>query len=55
MAIGFGFFFSCSGVDTQVELEKSRIQYSKPQASTKLIKGVKVDYELWVVKINWVI
>jgi hypothetical protein len=53
MAISFGFFFSCSGVNTQVELEKSRIQYSKPQASTKLIKGEKVDYELWVDKNKW--
>jgi hypothetical protein len=53
MVISFGFIFSCSGVNTQVELEKSRIQYSKPQASTKLIKGEKVDYELWVDKNKW--
>jgi hypothetical protein len=53
MAISFGFIFCCSGVNTQVELDKSGIQYSKPQASTKLIKGEKVDYELWVDKNTW--
>ena len=53
MAISFGFIFSCTGVNTQVEINKSGIQYSKPQASTKLIKGGKVDYELWVDKNKW--
>ncbi len=53
MAISFGFIFSCTGVNTQVEIEKSGIQYSRPQASTKLIKGEKVDYELWVDKNKW--
>lgn len=53
MTISFGFVFSCTGVNSQVELEKSGIQYSMPQASTKLIKGEKVDYELWVDKNKW--
>jgi hypothetical protein len=53
MAISFGFIFSCTGVNTRVEINKSGIQYSKPQASTKLIKGGKVDYELWVDKNKW--
>ena len=53
MAISFGFLFSCTGVNTQVEIDKSGIQYSKPQASTKFIKGEKVDYELWVDKTKW--
>ena len=53
MAISFGFIFSCTGVNTQVEIDKSDIQYSRPQASTKLIKGEKVDYELWVDKNKW--
>ncbi len=53
MAISFGFIFSCTGVNTRVEIDKSDIQYSRPQASTKLIKGEKVDYELWVDKNKW--
>ena len=53
VAISFGAIFSCTGGNTQVELEKSGIQYSKPQASTKLIKGEIVDYELWVDKNKW--
>jgi hypothetical protein len=53
MTISFGFVFSCTGVNSQVELDKSGIQYSMPQASTKLIKGEKVDYELWVDKNKW--
>lgn len=53
MTISFGFVFSCTGVNSQVELDKSNIQYSMPQASTKLIKGEKVDYELWVDKNKW--
>jgi len=53
VAISFGSIFSCTGGNTQVELEKSGIQYSKPQASTKLIKGEMVDYELWVDKNKW--
>jgi hypothetical protein len=53
MAISFGFIFSCTGVNTGVEIDKSVIQYFRPQASTKLIKGEKVDYELWVDKTKW--
>ena len=53
MMISFGFIFSCTGVNSQVELDKSGIQYSMPQASTKLIKGEKVNYELWVDKNKW--
>jgi len=53
MMISFGFVFGCTGVNNQVELDKSGIQYSMPQASTKLIKGEKVDYELWVDKNKW--
>jgi hypothetical protein len=53
MAISFGFIFSCTSVNTGVEIDKSVIQYFRPQASTKLIKGEKVDYELWVDKNKW--
>ena len=53
VVISFGFIFSCTGVNTQVEIDKSGIQYSKPRASTKLIRGEKVDYELWVDKNKW--
>ncbi len=53
MTISFGFVFSCTGVNTRIEIDKSDIQYSMPQASTKLIKGEKVDYELWVDKNKW--
>jgi len=53
MALSFGFNFSCAGVNTQGEIGKSGIQYSKPQDSTKLIKGEKVDYALWVDQNKW--
>ena len=53
MAISFGFIFGCTGANTQVEIDKSDIQYSKPQASTKLVKGEKVQYELWVDNSKW--
>ena len=53
MAISFGFIFCCTGANTQVDIGKSAIQYSKPKDSTKLIKGEKVDYELWVDKNKW--
>jgi hypothetical protein len=55
MALSFGFIFSCAGVNTQVEIGKSGIQYSKPQDSTKLIKGEKVDYALWVDQNKWAV
>ena len=53
MAISIGLIFSCSGVNTKAGLGKSSIQYSKPKASTKLIKGEAVNYELWVDKNKW--
>ena len=53
MAISVGFMISCSGVNTKDKFNKSSIQYFKPQASTKLIKGEKVNYELWVDKHKW--
>ena len=53
LAISCGFFFSCTGANTQLEINKSDIQYSKPKASTKLVKGEKVDYALWVDKNKW--
>ncbi|MCG2779019.1 MAG: SHOCT domain-containing protein [Desulfobacterales bacterium] len=40
-------------MNSQIELEKSGIQYSKPQTSTQLIKGEKVEYELWFNKNKW--
>jgi len=52
-AISIGFIFSCTGIKSQVEIDKSDIQYSKPQASTKLVKGEKVGYELWVDNTKW--
>ena len=53
MALSFGFIFCCTGANTQVDIGKSAIQYSKPKDSTKLIKGEKVDYALWVDKTKW--
>jgi len=55
IALSFGFIFCCSGVNTQVEIGKSAIQYSKPKDSTKLIKGEKVDYALWVDQNKWAV
>ena len=53
MVISFGFVFNCSGVNNQLEVNKSDIQYSKPQASTNMIKGEKVGFELWVDNHKW--
>ncbi len=53
MAISSGFIFSCTGVNTLIELDKSGIQYSRPESSTKMIKGDKVAYELWIDKSKW--
>jgi len=55
MVLSFGFIFGCTGVNTQVEIGKSGIQYSKPQDSTKLIKGEKVGYALWVDQNKWAV
>ena len=53
MAISCGLFFGCSGANSQFEIDKSDIQYSKPEASTKLVNGGKVGYELWVDGNKW--
>ena len=53
VALSFGIIFSCTGVNTQVEIDKSDLQYSKPQDSTKLVKGEKIGYTLWVDKNKW--
>ena len=53
MMVSFGFIFNCSGVNNQIEIDKSGIQYSKPQTSTKLLKGEKVDFKLWVDNHKW--
>ena len=53
MAICCGFFFSCIGANTQLEIDKSDIQYSKPKTSTKMVKGEKVDFELWIDNSKW--
>ena len=55
MVLSFGFIFGCTDVNTQVEIGKSGIQYSKPQDSTKLIKGEKVGYALWVDQNKWAV
>jgi hypothetical protein len=51
--IAFIWIISCAGMNSQIELEKSGIQYSKPQTSTQLVKGEKVEYELWFNKNKW--
>jgi len=53
MVISFGFVFNCSSVNNRVEVNKSDIQYSRPQASTNMIKGEKVGFELWVDNNKW--
>jgi Short C-terminal domain len=53
MTISSGFIFNCSSVNTQVNIEKSDIQFSKPQASTELLKGENVGFELWVDNGKW--
>ncbi len=53
MAISCAFIFNCSGVNTRIELDKSGIQYSRSQSSTKMIKGDKVAYELWIDDNKW--
>lgn len=53
MAVSCGFIFSCSGVNSRLEIEKSAVHYSKPRSSTKLLKGEKVAYQLWIDKSKW--
>ena len=53
MMVSFGFIFHCSGVNNQIDIDKSEIQYSKPDASNELLKGDKVDFELWVDNRKW--
>ena len=53
LAISCGFFLSCTGANTQLGIDRSSIQYVKPETSTKLVKGEKVDYELWVDNNKW--
>ena len=50
---GCGFIFCCAGVNNRLDIEKSGIQYSRPHASTKLIKGNRVAYRLWVDSHKW--
>lgn len=53
LVLSFGFFMCCSGAKNQVEIIKSETQYSRPQASTTLLKGDKVHFEVWVDKHKW--
>ena len=45
----------CTGMSPQLELEKSEIQYSKPQTSTHLIKGEIIKYDLWFDHDKWTV
>lgn len=53
MAISCGFIFACAGVNNRLEIERSGIQYSRPHSSTKMIKGDRVVWELWVDNDKW--
>jgi tetratricopeptide (TPR) repeat protein len=44
---------SCYGMNSRITLQRSLIDYSKPQTSTERIKGEKVEYELWLNKTKW--
>lgn len=50
---GCAFLLSCTGVNPRIEMDKSDIQYTRPLAATKMIKGDKVAYELWIDKNKW--
>ena len=45
--------FSCTGMNSQVKLEKSGIQYWRPQSSNGSVAGKKVAYQLWFDKNKW--
>lgn len=53
MVLSSGFVFGCAGVNDRLEIDRSRIQYSRPQSSTIVIKGDRVAYELWVDNEKW--
>lgn len=44
---------SCAGTNSQIELEKSEIKYSKPQTAKNLFEGKTVEYQLWFDKNKW--
>ena len=43
----------CSESNSKVTIEKSNSQYEKPGTSDQIIKGIKVDYELWYNNKKW--
>ena len=43
----------CSESNSKVTIEKSNSQYEKPGTSDQIIKGKKVDYELWYNNKKW--
>ncbi len=53
LVFSFGFFMCCSGAKNQVEISKSKTQYFRPQASTTLLKGDQVHFEVWVDNHKW--
>ena len=44
---------SCARTNSQIELVRSEIKYSKPQTATRIIVGEKVKYQLWFDKSKW--
>lgn len=55
IAISCGLILCCTGVNNRIDLANSDIQFSRPRSSTKMIKGGKVAFELWIDKNKWAV
>ncbi len=53
VAISCGILLSCAGANNRYDIAKSGIQYSSPPASTGMIRGGNVAYQLWVDISKW--
>ncbi len=41
------FIASCTDSNSKTEIEKSNIQYEKPETSNQVIEGNEIEYKLW--------
>ena len=49
----FIFLAGCPDSGSKVQIEKSAVRYEKPAASTKVIRGRHVEFELWYDEGLW--
>ncbi|MCD4677202.1 MAG: SHOCT domain-containing protein [Desulfobacula sp.] len=51
--LAFIFIIGCVTTNPPTALERSLVRYSKPQTASQLIKGEKIEYELWYNANKW--